>query len=66
MRKTTSPPFKRLILRAVLNDVSLIVARVFSIPDDVEITDLHHVFLSILGWPHDLGFILRVYAHNVG
>jgi len=48
MRNTTPPPFKRLVLRAVLNDVSPIVARVFAIPDDVEITELHDVFLSML------------------
>jgi hypothetical protein len=47
MTNTPSPPFKRLILRAVLNDMSPIVARVFSIPDDVEITELHDVFLSM-------------------
>jgi hypothetical protein len=41
MINTILIPFKRLILRAVLNDVSPIVARVCSIPDDVEITELH-------------------------
>src|SRR5262249_39302611 len=44
----------------VLHDVSPIVARVLSIPDDMEITALHAVFLSMLGWQHDLGFIIRV------
>lgn len=63
MRNTT-PPFKRLILRAVLNDLSPIVARVFSIPDDVEITELHDVFLSMLGWQHDLGFVIRVHGQE--
>ncbi|HEV8712442.1 MAG TPA: hypothetical protein VGX03_06390 [Candidatus Binatia bacterium] len=58
MKNPTPPPFKRLILRAVLNDVSPIVARVFSITDDLEITELHDVFLSVLGWQHDLGFII--------
>ena len=64
MRNTTTPPFKRLVLRAVLNEVSPIVARVFSIPDDVEITELHDVFLSMLGWQHDLGFIIRVHGQE--
>lgn len=64
MRNTTPPPFKRLVLRAVLNDVSPIVARVFSISDDVEITELHDVFLSMLGWQHDLGFIIRVHGQE--
>jgi Plasmid pRiA4b ORF-3-like protein len=64
MKHIHSSPFKRLVLRAVLNDVSPIVARVFSISDDVEITDLHDVFLSMLGWQHDLGFIIRVHGQE--
>jgi len=58
------PSFKRVILRAVLNDVSPIVARVFAISDDVEITELHDVLLTILGWEHDLGFIIRVHGQE--
>ena len=64
MKNTHSSPFKRLVLRPVLNDVSPIVARVFSISDDVEITDLHDVFLRLLGWQHDLGFIIRVHGQE--
>jgi hypothetical protein len=64
MKNTLPSPFKRLILRAVLNDVSPIVARVFSSPDDVESTELHDVFLSILGWQHDPGFIIRVHGQE--
>ncbi len=41
-----------------------IVARVFAISDDVEITELHDVFLSMLGWQHELGFIIRVYGQE--
>jgi len=64
MKNPSPTPFKRLILRAVLHDVSPVVARVFSISDEVEITDLHDVFLSMLGWQHDLGFIIRVYGQE--
>src|SRR5262245_13922662 len=64
MKYTPPSPFKRLILRAVLNDVSTIVARVFSIPDYVEITELHDVFLSMLDWQQDLGFIIRVHGQE--
>lgn len=64
MTNTTPPPFKRLILRAVLNDVSPIVARVLAISDDIEITELHDVFLTMLGWQHDLGFIIRVHGQE--
>lgn len=49
MTNTRPSPFKRLILRAVLNGVSPIVARKISIPDGVEITELYEVFLSMLG-----------------
>lgn len=55
---------KRFILRAVLKDVSPIVARVISVPDDVGIGDLHDVFLSLLGWEHDPGFIIRIHAQE--
>jgi len=58
----TLSPFKRLVLRAVLNDVSPIVARVFSITDDVAITDLHDIFLGMLDWQQDLGFLIRVHG----
>jgi hypothetical protein len=64
MKNTHSSPLKRFVFRAVLNDVSPIVARVFSISDDVEITDLHDVFLSMLGWQQDLGFIIRVHGQE--
>jgi pRiA4b ORF-3-like protein len=64
MKNTLPTSFKRLILRAVLNDVIPIVARVFSMADGVEITDLHDVFLSVLGWQHDLGFIIRVHGQE--
>jgi hypothetical protein len=53
-----------LVLRAVLNDVSPIVARVLSISDDVEITDLHDIFLRIRGWQENLGFITGVYGQE--
>src|SRR4029077_9042051 len=50
MRNTSPTPFKRSILRAVLNDVSPIVAQVFSISDGVKITELRDMFLSMRGW----------------
>ncbi len=55
-------PLKRLVLRAVLKDVSPIVARVVSVTDDLEISELHDVFLSMLDWAHDPGFIIRIHA----
>jgi hypothetical protein len=64
MKNTTPSPFKRFVLRAVLNDVSPIVARVLSLPDDVEVAELHDMFLSMLGWQHDLGFIICVHGQE--
>ena len=64
MMDTAVAPFKRIILRAILNDVSPIVARVIAVPDNLEISDLHEVFLSIFGWAHDPGFIIRIHAQE--
>lgn len=64
MGDPSEKPRSRLILRAVLKDVSPIVARVISIPDDLEISDLHDVFLSMLDWKHDPGFVIRVHARE--
>ena len=64
MIDTAVAPFKRIILRAILNDVSPIVARVIAVPDNLEISDLHEVFLSIFGWAHDPGFIIRIHAQE--
>jgi hypothetical protein len=64
MADTATTPGKRLVLRAVLKDVSPIVARVISVPDDLEISELHTVFLSILDWADDPGFIIRIHAQE--
>ena len=64
MTDTASAPFKRIFLRAILNDVSPIVARVIAVPDDLEISDLHEVFLSIFGWAYSPGFIIRIHAQE--
>jgi hypothetical protein len=64
MTDTASAPCKRIILRAILNDASPIVARVIAVPDDLEISDLHKVFLSIFGWASDPGFIIWIHAQE--
>ena len=48
-------PFKRLILRAVLRDVSPMVARLISVSEDTELSDFHDVFQQVMGWGGDLG-----------
>ena len=62
MAQTSTTPTKRLVLRAVLHDVSPIVARVIVVPDHLEIHELHELFLTLLGWTQDLGFIVRLRA----
>ncbi len=65
MAQTSTTATKRLVLRAVLHDVSPIVAWVIAVPDHLEVHDLHEVFLTLLGWTQDLGFIVRIRAQEV-
>ena len=64
MADSALAPYKRSILRSILNDVSPIVASVIAVPDDLEISDLHEVFLSIFSWTYDFGFIIRIYTQK--
>src|SRR5258705_13726280 len=54
--------FKRLILRAVLRDACPMVARLISVSDDTELSDLHDVFQQVLGWSGDLGYSFRIHG----
>src|SRR5262249_34138576 len=56
--------FKRLILRAVLRQVSPMVIRLVSVSDQMQLPDFHDVFRAILGWRGDLGFIIRVHSQE--
>lgn len=62
MIETTS--FKRLILRAVLRQVSPMVIRLLSVSDQMELPDFHEVMLLVLGWSCDLGYIVRVHGQE--
>src|ERR1700758_2542775 len=62
MAKTVS--FKRLILRAVLRQVSPIVIRLVSVSDHMPLPEFHDVFRIILGWNGDLGYIIRVHGQE--
>jgi hypothetical protein len=64
MEKTTQHPVNRIRLRCVLKDVSPLVARVISVPDDLELRDLHEIFLIMLGWDYDPDFIIRIHAQE--
>ena len=57
-------PFKRLILRAVLRGVSPMVARLISVSEDTELSDLHDVFQQVLGWSGDLGYSFRIHGQE--
>ena len=62
MVKTAS--FKRLILRAVLRQVSPMVIRLVSVSDHMPLPEFHDVFRIILGWNGDLGYIIRVHGQE--
>src|SRR5260221_2765455 len=62
MPKTVS--FKRLILRAVLRQVSPMVIRLVSVSDHMPLPEFHDVFRIILGWNGDLGYIIRVHGQE--
>ena len=60
---TATAPFNRLILRAVLRNVSPMVIRVISVPDFLDLPDFDEVFRTVLGWD-GLGFIFRVHGQE--
>ena len=57
-------PFKRLILRAVLRNVSPMVIRLVSVSDRTDLPGLHDVFHAILGWSGDLGYLVRLHGQE--
>jgi Plasmid pRiA4b ORF-3-like protein len=57
-------PFKRLILRAVLRQVSPMVIRLLSVPDHLELPQFHNVMRALLGWDGNLGYILRIHGQE--
>ena len=65
MSKTSEAlPIKRLILRAVLNQVSPMVIRLISVPDNLQLHQFHRIFLAILGWEGDSGYIVRIHGRE--
>jgi len=60
---SASAPFNRLIVRAVLRNVSPMVMRVVAVPDYLDLPTFDEVFRAILGWD-GLGFILRVHGQE--
>jgi hypothetical protein len=63
MTDTALASCKRIILRTVL-DVSPTGARVTAVPDNLEISDWHEVFLRIFGWAYNPGFIIQIYTQE--
>ena len=59
-----TPSFKRLILRAVLRQVSPMIIRLVSVSDHMPLPEFHDVFRMILGWNGDLGYIIRVHGQE--
>jgi len=55
--------FKRLILRAVLRNVSPMVMRDLAVPDSLDLFELDEVFRAVLGWDN-IGFLLGVHGQE--
>ena len=55
---------KRLILRAVLRQVSPMVIRLISVSDQLQLPEFHDTFRAILGWGGDLGYIVRIHGQE--
>lgn len=62
--ETLDRPAKRIVFRAVLKEVSPIVARVISVPDSFEINQFHEAFMAVLDWRCDPDFIIRVHGQE--
>jgi hypothetical protein len=62
MNEPTS--FKRLILRAVLHQVSPVVIRLLSVSDQTELPEFHRIMRLVLGWKSDVGYIVRVHGQE--
>jgi len=56
-------PFKRLILRAVLRNVSPMVIRILAVPDSLLLNEFDAVFRAVLGW-ENIGFLFRVHSQE--
>ena len=56
--------FKRLILRAVLRQVSPMVIRLVAVSDQLQLPEFHDIFRAILGWDGDLGYIIRIHGQE--
>ena len=56
--------FKRLILQAVLHQVSPMVIRLISVSDQLRLPDFHDIFRAILGWDGNLGYIIRIHGQE--
>lgn len=48
--ETARPLVKRLMLRCLRKDVRPLVTRVIAVADDLDIMDLHDLFLALLDW----------------
>lgn len=55
---------KRLILRAVLRQVSPMVIRLISVSDHLQLPEFHDVLRTLLGWDGDLGYIIRIHGQE--
>ena len=56
-------PFKRLILRAVLRNVSPMVIRIIAVPDSLHLHEFVEAFRAVLGWDN-IGFLFHIHGQE--
>jgi hypothetical protein len=56
-------PFKRLILRTVLRNVSPMVIRIIAVPDSLHLHEFDEAFRAVLGWDN-IGFLFHVHGQE--
>jgi hypothetical protein len=57
--------FKRLILRAVLRNVSPMVIRVLAVLDYLDLASFDEVFCTLLGWDDLVGFSFHIHGQEL-
>ena len=60
----SSTPFQRLILRALLRDVYLMVIRLVAVPDSLDLANFDIVFHAVLGWDSGIGYAFQVHGQE--
>ena len=58
--------YDRLTLRVVLLEVSPLVARLISVPDEFSLEELHDVLQLVFGWSGQAFYSFRIHGQEIG